>query len=256
VAALSYSAQTVGRLNWNLEARDVARQRIGELLLEGADSPARGDVDLSPAQVLPRAFGDDAPEIGRGIIVIPDISGYTGLVSSQDLVHAREVVTRLMKAIMHEGWEVMRVSKLIGDAVLMYCPQHEDEDPATLQKGVVRQIRAVYQAFVDERDRTFEDRKVCPCPGCQEAPGLELKFVVHSGEFAVYHIDPFQELMGREVIVAFRLLKNQVEGDRYVLMTGDFMDMDPRIRGELDGTGIESYAYLGDVEIGWFDPAA
>ena len=78
VAALSYSAQTVGRLNWNLAARDVARQRIGELLLEGADSPARGDVDLSPAQVLPRAFGDDAPEIGRGIIVIPDISGYTG----------------------------------------------------------------------------------------------------------------------------------------------------------------------------------
>lgn len=234
----------------------MARQRIGDMLLDGAPEPAGHAVDIEPAQKMPRAFGDDTPDIGHGVIVIPDISGYTGLVSTQDLVHAHEVVTRLMKAIMHTGWEVMQVSKLIGDAVLMYCPRHEDEDPATLQRGVIRQIRAVYQAFVDERDRTFEDRRICPCPGCQEAPGLELKFVVHWGEFAVYHIDPFQELMGREVIVAFRLLKNQVQGDRYVLMTGAFMDMDPSIKDRLDGAGTESYPYLGDITIGWFDPAA
>jgi hypothetical protein len=204
---------------------------------------------------MPRAFGDETPDIGHGVIVIPDISGYTGLVSTRDLIHAHEVVTRLMKAIMHTGWEVMQVSKLIGDAVLMYCPRHEQEDTAALQRSVIRQIRAVYQAFVEERDRTFGDRRICPCPGCQEAPDLELKFVVHWGEFAVYHLDPFQELMRREVIVAFRLLKNQLDSDRYVLMTGDFMDLDPAIRDELDGVGTEAYPYLGDIEVGWFDPA-
>ncbi|MBT3270931.1 DUF2652 domain-containing protein [Candidatus Poribacteria bacterium] len=234
----------------------MARQRIGDLLLDGPAAVAEGDADLSAAQTLPRAFGDEAPDIGEGVIVIPDISGYTGLVSSQELVHAHEVVTRLMKAIMHEGWEMMQVSKLIGDAVLMYCPRHEEVELGDLQRSVVRQIRAVYQAFVDERDRTFQDRRICACPGCQQAPDLELKFVVHWGEFAVYHIEPFQELMGREVIVPFRLLKNQLEGDRYVLMTGEFMDLDPAIRADLDGTGVESYAHLGDVEIGWFDPAA
>jgi hypothetical protein len=218
---------------------------------KGKDAPA-------PEQSvprLPRAFGDAQPEIVHGSIVIPDISGYTALVSAVELVHAQEVVTRLMGAIVGDGWELMQVSKLLGDAVLMYAPVQE-RSGAAFQADTLSRIERIYRAFAQERKTTFDDRRICPCAGCQQVPQLELKFIVHYGEFMIHQIDSFRELLGREVIQAFRLLKNHVARHRYILMTEAFLALDRSIEGKLLETGEETYDHLGAVRVGILDPLA
>ena len=79
---------------------------------------------------------------------------------------------------------------------------------------------------------------------------------MHHGEFIVYDIAPFRELMGRDVIPAFRLPKNDVEGDRYTLMTEDFLRLDDSIETQLAGVHEETYEHLGTVCVDWLDPAA
>jgi hypothetical protein len=73
-------------------------------------------------------FDDESNEVVEGVIVIPDISGYTAFVSGVALVHAQGIVTRLMRAIVGNGWERMTVSKLLGDAVLMYVSRRGRRD--------------------------------------------------------------------------------------------------------------------------------
>jgi class 3 adenylate cyclase len=198
----------------------------------------------------------DAPpdEIVKGVIVIPDISGYTGLVSTVELVHAQEIITRLIEAIVREGWQMLHVSKLLGDAVLMYRPE-DRMPPATLQRHVLDRVVAIYRAFAAERIAAHEERCGCPCAACQNIAGLELKFIVHYGEFLVHSVARFRELLGKDVITCFRLLKNGVSRKRYVLMTDAFLALDRSIEGRALEIGEETYPHLGAIRIGVLDPA-
>ena len=208
-----------------------------------------------PVPVLPRAFGDDKADILCGVICIPDVSGYTGLVSTVDLVHAHEIVTRLMKRILAAGWQIMQVSKLIGDAVLLYRADVTGESGADIQRRVLETVRSMYAGFVEELLETQQDRHECGCGACQGVPTLDLKFVIHYGEYMVYDLQPFRELMGREVILAFRLLKNDVPVGRYALMTDSFLRLDSAIDAHLVGAVDQTYEHLGTLCIGWIDPA-
>ncbi|MDX1435993.1 MAG: DUF2652 domain-containing protein, partial [Anaerolineales bacterium] len=54
---------------------------------------------------------------------------------------------------------------------------------------------------------------------CNHIEDLKLKAVVHSGSAAFFNINEHQELTGKDVIIAHRLLKNSVEADEYILLT-------------------------------------
>lgn len=213
---------------------------------------------VADVPALPHLFADESNEVVEGVIVIPDISGYTQLVSGVALVHAQGIVTRLMGAIIGSGWERMTVSKLLGDAVLMYVSPRGasgETSPPELQANVLSRIRGIYAAFRRERDNTGERVSGCPCDACQTTHKLELKFIVHYGQFLVHAIDRFREMLGRDVILAFRLLKNHAPGHRYVLMTDPFIALDRALETQLSSTFEESYEHLGSVRVGIVDPA-
>jgi Protein of unknown function (DUF2652) len=50
----------------------------------------------------------------------------------------------------------------------------------------------------------------CTCDACGSIGGLELKFVLHHGEYVVQSIAGQQELLGPEVTISHLLLKNHV----------------------------------------------
>jgi Protein of unknown function (DUF2652) len=50
----------------------------------------------------------------------------------------------------------------------------------------------------------------CGCDACASIGGLELKFVLHHGEYVVQSIAGHQELLGPEVTISHLLLKNHV----------------------------------------------
>src|SRR3972149_1758081 len=67
-----------------------------------------------------------------------------------------------------------------------------------------------------------------PEPACPPLPALNLKFVAHHGQVGFQRIAGWEELVGSDVIVAHRLLKNTVGDalglDAYVLYTQPLVD--------------------------------
>jgi Protein of unknown function (DUF2652) len=57
----------------------------------------------------------------------------------------------------------------------------------------------------------------CTCNSCARIHDLDLKFVIHHGDYVIHRIANQEELAGPDVIVAHRLLKNHAKdlvGDR------------------------------------------
>ena len=69
------------------------------------------------------------------------------------------------------------------------------------------------QLMVIERDT------VCQCGACQTASNLTLKFIAHFGYIKEIKVAQFVKATGVDIIVAHRLLKNDVGSDEYILMT-------------------------------------
>jgi hypothetical protein len=68
-------------------------------------------------------------------------------------------------------------------------------------------------------ERQYVAANLCPCDGCTQADNLKLKFVAHVGEVATQTIRQRRKLVGIDVILVHRLLKNPVEVPEYVLMS-------------------------------------
>ena len=92
----------------------------------------------------------------------------------------------------------------------------------------------------------------CTCRACESIPILDLKFMVHHGEYAVQHIGGRRELAGSDVGLAHRLFKNHAKektGWRaYTLFTPAAMEcMGLQLEGLAEST--ESYEHLGETYV-------
>ncbi len=152
---------------------------------------------------------------------IADISGYTAymLKNQTDLAHGTIIVSELMASLVKQVRIPMEISKLEGDAVFLYLrknkiPNEFLDDPLLLGKKIL----FLFQVFTNKL-RTLQYSKVCACGACSHIEKLNLKMVAHYGLASINKIGAFRELTGVDVIIAHRLLKNQVQEKRYVLMT-------------------------------------
>jgi hypothetical protein len=75
----------------------------------------------------------------------------------------------------------------------------------------------MHRAFHVERRNVSTN--LCPCQGCTEVDNLKLKFVAHVGEVATQTVRKRRTLVGIDVILVHRLLKNDVDVPEYVLMS-------------------------------------
>ncbi|MDN4163500.1 DUF2652 domain-containing protein [Nocardioides abyssi] len=78
---------------------------------------------------------------------------------------------------------------------------------------------AMHRAF--HHERRYVGASLCPCRGCTEVARLRLKFVAHVGEVATQTIRQRRKLVGIDVILVHRMLKNSVSIPEYVLMSED-----------------------------------
>jgi len=167
----------------------------------------------------------------RGALLLADISGYTSFLHGIADAHAELLVEAdepapvysllssvldAMAGALAPSFEVM---KFEGDAIFAIAP---DGPAAVRGAAVIASLRACYAAF-SERLAEGRLQLTCGCNACSLVNGLDLKFVVHHGEYVLQRIVGREELAGPEVIVAHRLLKNHardVIGARpYALLT-------------------------------------
>jgi hypothetical protein len=185
--------------------------------------------------------------IQRGFLVLADISGYTAFLSKAELEHAQEILTDLLETIVDGFRSLLTIHKIEGDAVFGYAGDGQLVRGETL----LELIESTYIAF---RGRTKNVRRHtdCGCRACSNIGSLDLKFIVHHGEFAVQSIGGRPELAGSDVNLAHRLLKNHVSEQTgwsaYALFSKPgLVRTGLQLPGIVDGT--EEYEHLGIVPV-------
>lgn len=191
-------------------------------------------------------------------LLIADISGYTSFLVGAELDHAQDIVADLMSTVVTSLRPTLRLAKLEGDAAFAYAVT-ETVDAAQLQDTVER----CYFAF-RRRLRDIGQASSCDCNACVLVPSLDLKVVAHHGRIVRQRVAGREELVGSDVIIVHRLLKNHVEaalGSRaYALYTDACARamglVDPAIAGlvehreEFEGVG-EVGGWVRDLESAW-----
>ncbi len=189
------------------------------------------------------AMQDAATSTIKGYLVIADISGYSSYLATTELEHSPQVLTELLELIVAHLQPPLQLSKLEGDAVFAHAPESVFFRGETL----LELIENAYVAFRD-RIRAIE-RNMCDCAACRRSPTLDLKFVVHHGEYRMHRVAGHEELVGKDIALAHRLLKNEVAAETewrgYALFSDDAIEH-LEIRAEGLHLGRESYD-LGQV---------
>jgi hypothetical protein len=184
-------------------------------------------------------------KIQHGYLVLADISGYTSFIAGTELEHSQAIVSDILESILNTFSPLLTLSKLEGDAV--FCYALEDRLPRS--ETLIELIEATYVAFRDHREAVGR-RTTCTCAACRAIPTLDLKFVVHHGDFFLQNIAGIREMAGSAVNLVHRLLKNHVAEasgwSAYALYTGASLE---HLGLPRDGflALSESYEHLGEV---------
>lgn len=149
----------------------------------------------------------------RGLLFIPDISGFTKFVHETEIEHSRVIIQELLEVLINTNQIGLEVSEIEGDAILFY-KFGESPDVSALY----HQVASMFQAF-HRHINAYEDRRFCKCLACNSAINLTLKVITHFGEFTAYNVKNFNKLIGKDIIVAHQLLKNDIDQHEYWLVT-------------------------------------
>lgn len=185
------------------------------------------------------------------LMLVADISGYTTYLAGTEIDHAQNVLEDLLEVVHGRLVPTFTLVKPEGDALFLFAPGGQVSGPMLLDT-----IDACYFAF-RRRLRDVSQATSCTCNACVLIPRLDLKFVVHAGRAVRQSSFGATDLIGPDVIVLHRLLKNHVVEEHgwhaYALLT------DPAVASVgLDclrlgmGAHREVYEDAGEV-IGWVE---
>ena len=158
-------------------------------------------------------------ETRRALLLIADIGGYTEYMQSHRtiLAHAEVITTRLLEKVVDAARDFDLI-EIEGDAAFLSREADALDGGATVA-AITQAAVAMHRAFHVER-RLIE-LNMCPCASCAQTSDLKLKFVAHVGEVATQTIKRRRNLVGMDVILVHRLLKNPVQASEYVLLSED-----------------------------------
>jgi hypothetical protein len=153
----------------------------------------------------------------RALLLIADIGGYTDYMRTHrmSLAHAEVNTARLLEAVVDAAGDFDLI-EIEGDAAFL-SRQAESLNRDTTVAALTQAVAGMYRAF--HRERRYVASNLCPCDGCVQADNLKLKFVAHIGEVATQTIRDRRKLVGIDVILVHRLLKNPVQAPEYVLFS-------------------------------------
>lgn len=187
----------------------------------------------------------------HGTLVLADISGFTAFLARSELEHAHDILLELLQLVVARLKPSLTVAEIEGDAVFAFAPE------STFPRGetLLELIEQTYAAFYG-RVEAIRVHTTCSCTACSAIPILDLKFIVHQGEYILQAVTGAGKPLGSDVNLAHRLLKNRVAEatgwKAYALLT------EPAVRDlEIETEGmheqVETYPELAPVRTFSFD---
>ncbi|MDX5348725.1 MAG: DUF2652 domain-containing protein [Hymenobacteraceae bacterium] len=194
------------------------------------------------------AADDELDDTQPALIFIPDISGFTKFVNDAGIKQSRNLIANLLETIIEANILDMKVCEIQGDAILFY----KLGTPPSIS-DIVDQCKQFYLDFQNYLHAVERDTGSKLSHALVESR-LTLKTIVHYGNISVTQIKDYTKLMGKDVIVAHRLLKNNIEGNEYVLLTENYLKTqdEEEIKRNFEWTQLRNghitYEYLGEIK--------
>jgi hypothetical protein len=183
----------------------------------------------------------------KALIYIPDISGFTRFVNATEIHHSQHIIEELLEVMLDSNNLNLQVSEIEGDAILFY--REGDPPPPEQVSEQIKQMFINFHSYL----QIIERDTVCQCGACRTASKLTLKFFIHYGEIGISKIREHTKLMGKNVILAHRLMKNNVDSDEYLLMTDDYIRYyeSSQFRQQMNWSDLKegkmSYEHIGEI---------
>lgn len=187
-------------------------------------------------------------DVQYAFFCVPDITGFTKFIATSDLSFSSIFIPALLRRLVNSNILKMKVGEIEGDAIFFY----KTGRLPSIRK-VAEQCSLLFQTFhnylqsVEKEDpanyeKYFSEGK------------MGLKIVIHYGEIVAANIKGRTKLIGQNVIIAHKLLKNSIQAGEYVLLTHDYIDklknkdIKPWFPWGNVEEGSETYEYLGEIK--------
>lgn len=144
----------------------------------------------------------------NGFLVLADIAGYTNFLANTPTDIGGRITAELLDELIATVKPPFKVGNVVGDAIFIYAP----DDGTASGQTVLEAVDSLYCAFAD-RVAALRYGANCPTDPAQLAGALDLKMVVHHGEYSRNVIGDREELSGSAVVALHRLAKNTVTED-------------------------------------------
>lgn len=152
------------------------------------------------------------------LLFMPDISGFTEFVSSNEITHAQSIIQEVLEIIIESNQINLEIGEIEGDAIFFY----RIGQPPTMDQ-LIKQVQNMFTKF-HLHLQMYDKQRICPCEACSSATNLKLKIVAHFGEVAGYSVKTHRKLFGKDVIILHRLLKNNLNKKEYALLTSSLVE--------------------------------
>ena len=187
-------------------------------------------------------------ELESTFFCVPDITGFTKFIATAEIGFSRMVIPALLRKLIDCNVLKLKIGEIEGDAIFFY---KTGRLPAVGR--VAAQCTALYTTFSDfirsikENDPENYEKYLADSQ-------LGLKIIIHHGQISLHNIKGRIKLLGQDVIIAHKLLKNKIPDYNYILLTDKYLskikDRDNLahwFHWEELRSGSESYEFLGDV---------
>jgi hypothetical protein len=144
----------------------------------------------------------------NGFLLLADITGYTNFLANTPTDIGGRITANLLDGLVETVIPPFKVGNIEGDAIFVYAP----DDGSASGQTVLDAVDSLYCAFAD-RVCALRYGANCPSDPALLAGALDLKLVVHYGEYAINRIGDREELSGSAVVALHRLAKNTVTQD-------------------------------------------
>ena len=149
---------------------------------------------------------------------IPDLTGFTKFITSTDAEFSQKVIPNILNKIISSNTLEMSVAEIEGDAVFFY---RTGRLPAISK--VAKQCKAIIDAFflVIESYKNTDPKNYEKYLSHNE---LGIKIIIHFGHITRTKIKGRTKLLGEDVILVHKLLKNTIKEPSYILLTDKYLE--------------------------------
>ncbi|MFI5219313.1 MAG: DUF2652 domain-containing protein [Bacteroidia bacterium] len=149
----------------------------------------------------------------QALICIPDITGFTRFMAENDIEFSRKIIPPLLRNIVGTNTLGLKVGEVEGDAVLFYrfgaLPPLSEliEQCKNFYFNFNEQLESLQNEFADDFHKNVSSNRLC------------LKIIVHAAEMTSTFIEGITKLIGEDVVVVHKLLKNSIKDPEYILVS-------------------------------------